>query len=117
MKSLFTLAALSLLLSCAAYNLERELDELEIESALRGSLYKYSDVIPDKKTALKIGYIILYNIYGDGLHDSLPLYASLYDDEIWLVKGTLDCDNCDGGVPYILLNKKDGRVIKYFHMK
>lgn len=44
------------------------------------------------------------------------LRADEYPDA-WRVQYTMKCRECDGGDPYVLVNKKTGEVIQIFHAK
>ncbi len=87
------------------------------------SSFSLNNLVEDKKgivekeeTAIKVGKILLYSVYGDRINESLPFKAkSIKDDTIWLVKGTLNYDK--GGVPYIEIQKSDCKVVKFGHTK
>lgn len=61
--------------------------------------------------------IIWLEVYGDSVKDMKPYIVS-YDEEsqVWLVQGTLK-KNHDGGVPCILIQKSDGKVLAVWHGK
>ena len=61
--------------------------------------------------------IIWLEVYGDSVKDMKPYIVS-YDGEsqVWLVQGTLK-KNQDGGVPCILIQKSDGKVLAVWHGK
>lgn len=56
-------------------------------------------------------------IYGNNIKEKRP-YEVLFDNEnqVWLVQGRLP-KNRDGGVPYILIQKSDGKVLAVWHDK
>lgn len=56
--------------------------------------------------------------YGQDVKKEKP-YHVYYDmkNGVWLVTGTMPCDNADGGVAYILIEKADGKVMAVWHDK
>ncbi|MUT67483.1 NTF2 fold immunity protein [Paenibacillus sp. NEAU-GSW1] len=74
--------------------------------------------IPNAETAKKVAEVILNEIYGaDQISERKPLVAK-FDDQskVWLVQGTLP-ENILGGVPNILLQQADGKVLAVWHEK
>ena len=61
--------------------------------------------------------IIWTEIYGESIKGKKP-YEVSFDDEnqVWLVYGTLP-KNWDGGIPQILIQKADGKVLAVWHDK
>ncbi|MDR0286373.1 MAG: YbbC/YhhH family protein [Clostridiales bacterium] len=57
-------------------------------------------------------------IYGKDEKKWHKPYEVFYDEyeEVWLVMGSLP-SNTDGGVPYILIKKSDGKVLAVWHDK
>ena len=93
------------------------------------SLNEYSDYIQrfpsDRKTdtveTAKMAKVeaekIWVEIYGEQVKNRKP-YNVFYDNKsgVWLIKGSLR-NGEDGGVPYILIRKLDGRVLAVWHDK
>lgn len=81
------------------------------------SHWKRSDgYVPNAATAIKIAEAVLPNIYGEQVNEKKPFKATLVDESIWVINGTLPSD-MDGGVPHIEIQKSDGRIIKIIHGK
>jgi len=57
-------------------------------------------------------------IYGNQIKKEKKPYIVFFDsnNEVWLVTGSLPTD-MDGGVPYILIQKSDGKVLAVWHDK
>lgn len=75
-----------------------------------------TDYVPDKATAIKIAEVTWLPIYGKNIYESTPFVARLKTPDIWIVEGTLGEDQV-GGVPYIEIQKRDGKVLKVMHGK
>lgn len=75
-----------------------------------------SGYVPDVATAIKIAEAIWLPIYGKGIYDKQPFRASLKNDSIWIVEGSLQPDEL-GGVPYAEIQKSDCKIIKVIHTK
>lgn len=67
--------------------------------------------------AKKAAETIWIDIYGENIKKRKP-YKVSFDKKsnIYLVEGSLQ-KNWDGGVPYILVQKKDGKVLAVWHDK
>lgn len=75
------------------------------------------DLVPDEETALIIGNAILQKIYGKILLNYKPLFVKS-KDSTWVIAGTLHEDvEFGGGVPIIIINKKDSRIISVYRTK
>lgn len=72
--------------------------------------------VPDEKSAIKIAEIVWLNIYGTDIDNNKPFTATLTNGNIWVVKGSLN-KNTLGGVPYMEIQKSDGRILKVTHGK
>ena len=74
-------------------------------------------LVNDKKTAEKIAEAVLQPIYGDSINDKEP-FDIKFDKEYdaWVVKGTLKANEI-GGVPGVIIRKKDGKIIAVWHTK
>ena len=80
------------------------------------NLSKY-DVIEDAENAANVGIAILSSIYGkENIERQKPFKVVLINDLFWSVKGSLP-PYAVGGTAFILIQKKDGRVLNYFHGK
>ncbi len=71
--------------------------------------------VPNAETAIKVAEAIWLPIYGDKIYNSKPFKATLRDNEVWVIEGTLHTQK--GGVPYAEIQKKDCRVLKVIHTK
>jgi len=74
-----------------------------------------SGFVPNEVTAIKIAEAIWFPIYGDRIFRKKPYIVKLKNN-IWIVEGTLS-PKSKGGVPYIEIQKKDGKVLKVFFDK
>jgi hypothetical protein len=72
--------------------------------------------IVDSESAIKLAEIVWLNVYGSKIKYNKPFKAILKDGKIWVVEGTLS-DNTLGGVPYIEIQKSDGKILKVTHGK
>jgi predicted amino acid dehydrogenase len=82
---------------------------------LEPSNFVTRDIVPNEETAMKIAEVILYSIYGQKIYSSRP-YCIELKNGVWIIEGTLPKDY-QGGVPYIEIQKKDGKVLKIMHGK
>ena len=74
------------------------------------------EIITDKKTAIIISETILFKIYGkDNIINQKP-YEINKIDEYWILNGTLPL-HMKGGTFLIILNSKNGQIIKLKHGK
>ncbi|WP_165861103.1 NTF2 fold immunity protein [Paenibacillus paeoniae] len=74
--------------------------------------------IPDAKVAIKIAEVIFNSVYDESnLAAKKPFQVKFDDDQkVWLVHGTLP-EEIDGGVPYIMLQQEDGKILSVWHDK
>jgi hypothetical protein len=70
--------------------------------------------VPDANTAVKIAEAVWLPVYGESIYDSRPFEVELLGDSLWIVAGTLP-ENTAGGVPYIEIQKKDGKILGIIH--
>ncbi|MBL4753101.1 MAG: YbbC/YhhH family protein [Flavobacteriales bacterium] len=77
---------------------------------------KIDGYIPDEKTAIAIAEAIWLPIYGEQIYEEKPFQATIKDDSIWVVSGTLD-EGMLGGTVYAEINKKDCKVLVVTHFK
>ena len=73
------------------------------------------DIVPNEETAIKIAEVILFSIYGQNIYSSRP-YCIELKNGVWIIEGSLPKDS-KGGVPYIEIQKKDGKILKVMHGK
>ena len=73
------------------------------------------DLVPNEETAIKIAEVILFSIYGQSIYTDRP-YSIELRNGVWIIEGTLP-KGCQGGVPYIEIQKKDGKILKVMHGK
>jgi len=94
-------------------NIEKLLEKYEVGNNIAP---KY-DLVKDKETAINIAEEILLPIYGKDINDKKPFEAT-YDEEfkVWIVSGTLG-KNFIGGVPNVIIQKSDGKVLAVWHTK
>lgn len=72
--------------------------------------------VPNEITAIKIAEAIWLPIYGKSIYRKKPFVAELVDNSTWVVKGTL-LKGKVGGVPYIEIQKCDGKILTVTHGK
>lgn len=72
--------------------------------------------VPDSVTAIRIAEAIWLPIYGNHIYENKPFEAELVGDSLWIVVGSLP-KNVLGGVPYIEILKKDGKILGVEHGK
>lgn len=73
-------------------------------------------IIPDKETAINISEPILFKAYGKENIISQRPYETYFIDNHWIIIGTLP-SGYDGGTFLIIINAKDGKVIRLTHGK
>lgn len=73
--------------------------------------------IMDGKTAKEKAESLLLEMYGKSVKSKKP-FGVAFDEKnrVWLVEGSLP-ENCDGGVPHILIRESDGKVLAVWHDK
>jgi hypothetical protein len=72
-------------------------------------------VVPNADVAIGVARPILAQVYGaDNIRRKEPLTAQRHGDT-WLVRGTMLCRPCEGGVAEIEIDAKDGRVLGMIH--
>lgn len=74
-------------------------------------------VVSNRNAANAIAETILLSIYGETIKDNEPFDVK-YDDkyQVWIIKGVLK-GNKIGGVPNIIIQKIDGKVLAIWHTK
>lgn len=71
--------------------------------------------VPDKNTAIKIAEAVWFPIYGESIYTKKPYKIKLIKG-VWIIEGSLP-EGYQGGVPYIEIQKKDGKILKVIHGK
>lgn len=69
----------------------------------------------DSLMAVKIAQKAWLKKFGKMVNLSKPYHATLKNDSMWVVKGTLHTDR--GGTPYALIDRWTGRVLLNTHTK
>ena len=91
-----------------------------IKVALKDKSFKHiitNKPISDKQTAIEVAEPILFKTYGkDRIRDEQP-YNADFIDGYWVLSGTLPYYYTKGGTFLIILDGKDGNVIKLTHSK
>ncbi|MCI1188077.1 YbbC/YhhH family protein [Hymenobacter sp. DH14] len=72
--------------------------------------------VPDAATAKRIAEVVWLPIYGKKVLSEKPYQATLNSKGVWVVEGSLPKD-MDGGVAYIEISKRDGRILEVTHGK
>jgi len=72
--------------------------------------------VPNEATAIKIAIAVWTPIYGVEISKNKPYKAKLKNG-VWLVEGSLPANFTLGGVPYIEIQKTDGKILKVIHGK
>lgn len=75
-----------------------------------------SGFVPDAATAKRIAEAIWLPIYGKTVLTEKPYQATLNSKGVWVVAGSLP-KGMDGGVAYIEISKRDGRILEVTHGK
>jgi len=75
-----------------------------------------SGFVPDAATAKRIAEAIWLPIYGKKVLTEKPYQATLNSKGVWVVAGSLP-KGMDGGVAYIEISKRDGRILEVTHGK
>jgi len=72
--------------------------------------------VPNAATAKRIAEAVWLPIYGKKVLGEKPYQAKLNSNGVWVVEGSLPKD-MDGGVAYIEISKRDGRILEVTHGK
>ncbi len=107
MKNIFVLIALVLLFT-QCYTAVKKDENISISAI-------YAGPVEDEETAKKIAEAVWVPIYGKDIYNQKPFVATL-KDTVWIVQGSLPEDMA-GGVAYIEIQKRDGKVLKVTHGK
>ncbi len=114
--------------SCTSYIRTKKKDEVlkkEYQYVMEygdHNVLNTKDAVPNKEIAVKIAEALLIPIYGEKVLEQRPFNCLLVDESIWFISGTLAKCSPDegvrtGGVAYVILQKKDGKVLKITHDK
>ena len=80
----------------------------------------FSDAVPNEETALLIAEAVLGSVYGEDTLYTKP-YSGTYDRirNAWIITGNLpeptEGQLINGGVPEIVIGKRDGKILKMYH--
>lgn len=89
------------------------------------SSFQLGDIVPDRRTAIKIAEAVWLPIYGKKVFEERPFKVELEGDSVWIVHGSLPVSHkvkdvvyvTFGGVVYCHIRKKDGTILKVGHGK
>lgn len=74
------------------------------------------EIVKNEETAIEIAKIAVKSIYGS-VNNDLSFIGNLDSiNELWTVTGILP-ENYDGGVPIVIIQKSDGRIVSIEHGK
>jgi hypothetical protein len=76
---------------------------------------KEDGYLSTEESAKQMAKIVWFNVYGSDIKKYEPFKARL-NGRVWIVEGTLDKDKV-GGVPYIEIQKDDGKILRVTHGK
>ena len=79
----------------------------------------FTDAVPNEETALIIAEAVLVAAYGDYVLFTKP-YSITYNEskKAWIITGNLpepEGGLMCGGVPEIVIRKRDGKIMKIYH--
>ncbi len=98
----------------------------KIESVTNGYRFPFEfpnqiDVLPSLEVAFQVALPILQDRFHQSFARNMPFKGYLANDSIWVIYGGNPVNEkgkpCEGGFPYIELNKHDGKVVKILHTK
>ena len=72
--------------------------------------------VPNAATAKRIAEAVWLPIYGKSVLNEKPFKARLTNEGVWVVEGSLPKDML-GGVAYIEISRRDGRILEVTHGK
>lgn len=90
--------------------------ESELKNALIKNEVLSDKVISDSQTAVDVAEIVLFKIYGKNNIIKQRPYDVNFTENHYVINGTLP-QNMKGGTFLIILNSKDGKIIKLTHGK
>ncbi|GAB2789926.1 hypothetical protein HNQ93_003272 [Hymenobacter luteus] len=106
----FLVSSVMMLMLCNAVSAEAQTQQVRSRTHSVQGPY-----VPDATTAIKIAEAVWLPIYGKRIYEKRP-FKAVSKGAIWVVEGSLP-DGMDGGVPYIEINKMDGRIMRVTHGK
>ncbi len=119
-RRIVSLLGICLILLAGAVTCAKEpsaVPELSPHEHRPGSLFlPAKGCVPDETTAVQIAEAIWLPLYGKSICKKKPFRAELLGDSLWVVAGSLS-PNTLGGVPYIEIQKRDGKVLGIGHAK
>ena len=75
--------------------------------------------VPNEATAIKVAEAVWLPVFGDEIYDYWPFTATLSEDSIWTVQGTLENISSNvlvaGGVPFVEIRKSDCKILILYH--
>ena len=90
-------------------------DSLSSEDYARFSGYVPKDgLVPTMGMATEIAEIILKKLYGNEEIEKQKPFSINIENDIWIIEGSLE-KGSEGGVAYIEISKKNGKVLKVTH--
>ena len=81
----------------------------------RGFVPKDS-LVPTDFIAIKIAEAAWLTVYHDEVYNYWPFTATLNEERQWVVKGTKSKDTSFAGVPIMVIEKFDGRIVRVDHV-
>ncbi|WP_052732488.1 YbbC/YhhH family protein [Hymenobacter terrenus] len=105
----------AVLLAASSTNAQTPKAKLQEPSA-SPSFIPAGGFVPDAATAIRIAEAVWLPIYGKKVLTEKPYTARLIGKGVWVVEGSLR-EGRDGGVAYIEISKRDGRILEVIHGK
>jgi hypothetical protein len=91
-----------------------DLEDRELERRSAAPYQPVDGYVPDPETAVRIAEAVLERAFGDEvMADQRPLRVMLQND-LWIITGSMP-EHAAGGVAYIEISKRDGRIIHVTH--
>lgn len=97
-------------------NLDKQNDIL-IKYGVKSSCIPRQGVVPDAKTARRIAELVFIRLYGNDINNNKPFRVK-YDNKygVWVVNGILK-KGMIGGVPNLIIQKSNAKVLAIWHTK
>ena len=83
-------------------------------TARKISSFPKEAVCPTQSLPVHIAEAVWLPVYGKSIDEERPFVAELIGDSLWIVEGSLPKQML-GGVPYIEIQKKDGKILGMIH--
>ena len=77
---------------------------------------KKDGYVPNEETAIRIAEAVWLPIYGEQIRDEKPFHATLLNDSIWVVEGTIKNVSL-GGTVYAEILKRNAKIVRITHYK